>query len=190
MSAMAIETPPGLPLPAHREWTVADLEGLPDDGPRYELLDGLLLVTPAPVLAHQDVVGNLYLLLRAARPDTMSVLFAPVDWQPDLNTSLQPDLLVVRKTDRGIKNITAPLVLAVEVLSPSTRRKDLLLKRSKYQDCGVPSYWVIDPDAPSFTAYDLIDGHYRTTAEATGNQTIEVKTPFTAQISPAALVTQ
>jgi Uma2 family endonuclease len=188
MTAMSIQTPPGLPLPLRREWTVADLESLPDDGLRYELLDGLLLVTPAPVLAHQRVLGNLYLALRAACPSKMEAFMAPVDWQPDRSTSLQPDLLVVRKQDLGIKNLTALLVLAVEVLSPSTRRKDLLLKRSKYEDAGIPSYWVVDPDKPSFTAFDLVDACYKTVAESTGDRVAEVDLPFPLKVTPSTLI--
>jgi Uma2 family endonuclease len=189
MTAMTIGTPGPL-MPPHREWTVADLESLPDDGLRYELLDGLLLVTPAPVLVHQRVLGNLYLALRAECSASLEVFLAPVDWQPDERTSLQPDLLVVRKKDVEIKNITAPLVLAIEILSPSTRQKDLLLKRYKYENAGVASYWVIDPDKPSFTALELINGSYQTTSQAVGNQTAEVKQPFLVRITPSELVTQ
>ena len=127
------------------EWTVDDLVHLPDDGLQYELLDGLLLVTPAPSLLHQRVVARLHLLLNSECPAGLEVFFAPVDWRPDRRTSLQPDLLVVRNKDVEMQNLPAPLVLAVEVLSPSTRRKDHVLKRSKYQDAGVQSYWIIDP---------------------------------------------
>jgi Uma2 family endonuclease len=170
------------------EWTVDDLDRLPDDGLQYELLDGLLLVTPAPVLAHQRSIGNLYLLLRAACPPGYEVFLSPVDWRPDLRTSLQPDLLVVRTEDVAIKNITAPLVLAVEVLSPSTRRKDLLLKRSKYEESGVQSYWVLDPAEPSLLALDLRGGAYVTSAHVRGAEHAALSTPFPVEIVPADLV--
>ena len=106
-----------------RDWTVHDLDLLPDDGLQYELLDGSLLVSPAPTTRHQRAVARLYLLLAAACPDDLELFFAPLDWRPDIRTSLQPDLLVVRKQDVELANITRPLVLAVEILSPSTRRK-------------------------------------------------------------------
>lgn len=170
------------------EWTVDDLDQLPDDGLQYELLDGLLLVTPAPVPVHQRAIGNLYLLLRAACPPGFEVFPAPLDWRPDLRTSLQPDLLVVRNEDVGAKNVTAPLVLAVEVLSPSTRRKDLLLKRSKYEDSGVASYWVVDPAAPSILALDLEQGRYVTVAETTGEEPAALQRPFALEVAPADLV--
>jgi len=170
------------------EWTVDDLDLLPDDGLQYELLDGLLLVTPAPAILHQRVIGNLYVLLRAACSPGFEVFLAPLDWRPDLRTSLQPDLLVVRNEDVGEQNVTAPLVLAVEVLSPSTRRKDQVLKRSKYQDAGVQSYWIIDPAEPSLLALDLTDGSYVTTAHARDTERVVPNTPFSLEVVPADLV--
>ncbi len=171
-----------------RDWTVEDLDLIPDDGLQYELLDGMLLVTPAPIPVHQRAIGNLYLLLRAACPPGFEVFLAPLDWRPELRTSLQPDLLVVRNEDVGPKNITRPLVLAVEVLSPSTRRKDQVLKRSKYQDSGVASYWIVDPLAPSILALDLIDGTYVPAVEASGDDLAEIKLPFQVSVRPRSLV--
>lgn len=170
------------------EWTVDDLDRLPDDGLQYELLDGLLLVTPAPVLMHQRAIGNLYLNLRRACPPGFEVFLSPVDWRPDLRTSLQPDLLVVRSEDVAVKNITVPLMLAVEVLSPSTRRKDLVLKRSKYEDSGVQSYWLVDPTEPSVLALGLQDGHYVRAGEAQGSQRLSLQHPFGLDLVPADLV--
>lgn len=169
-------------------WTVDDLVHLPDDGLQYELLDGLLLVTPAPALVHQRAIGRLYRLLDDARAPGYEVFFAPADWQPDLWTSLQPDLLVVRDEDVGEQNVTAPLVLAVEVLSPSTRRKDRVLKRSKYEEAGVLSYWIVDPLEPSILALDLVDGGYVTAGEATGAAAAHLTLPFPLDIVPAGLV--
>lgn len=171
-----------------RDWTVEDLDQLPDDGLQYELLDGMLLVTPAPVPVHQRAIGNLYLLLRRVCPPGVEVFLAPLDWRPDLHSSLQPDLLVVRNEDVGPTNITRPLVLAVEVLSPSTRRKDRVLKRSKYEEAGVQHYWMIDPAAPSVLALDLTDVGYVTSAEATGDGVAEIEGPCRVEIVPRDLV--
>ena len=171
-----------------KEWTVDDLDRLPDDGLQYELLDGLLLVTPAPVPVHQRVIGNLYLLLRAACPPGFEVFLAPLDWRPDLRTSLQPDLLVVRNDDVGPKNVTAPLVLAVEVLSPSTRRKDHVLKRSKYEDAGVQSYWIVDPQEPSVLALGLVDEAYTPAAQTGGSTPARLTVPFPIEIVPGDLI--
>ncbi len=171
-----------------RDWTVDDIDLLPDDGLQYELLDGLLLVTPAPVPVHQRAVVRMLLLLSEACTSRFEVFVAPLDWRPDIRTSLQPDLLVVDKDRIGVKNITEPLALAVEILSPSTRRKDMVLKRSKYEDAGVASYWIVDPAAPSFVAYDMVDGRYVEVAAARDAQTAEVTMPFPARIVPSTLV--
>ena len=122
-----------------RDWTVRDLEQIPDDGLQYELLDGILLVSPSPTRLHQRAAAQMSRQLAAACPAGMEVLFAPLDWRPDSHTSLQPDVLVMgnRDLDAAVGN---SMILAVEVLSPSTRRKDVILKRSKYQDAGVQSF--------------------------------------------------
>lgn len=145
-------------LPRDHPWTVADLELLPDDGLRYELVDGTLLVSAAPSKQHQRVIGNLYLLLRAACPPELEVFLAPTDYQPTSTRSLQPDLLVVTRDDPGNKAVTTPLALAVEVLSPSSLSVDLVLKRELYQQAGVGCYWVVDPDALTIRSWVLQQG--------------------------------
>lgn len=175
-------------MPRGGEWTNADLAALPDDGLQYELADGVLLVSPAPRPRHQVVIGELYLLLRAACPPGLQVLMAPVDFQPTSRRSLQPDLLVVRRSDVGETNIVAPLLLAVEVLSPSTRSKDLLLKRGLYEDSGITSYWTVDPDEPSVTALELRDGAYAQAGRAEGDEVLELSLPFSVRLSPRALL--
>lgn len=88
-------------LPRGHAWTVADLATLPDDGLRYELVDGTLLVSAAPSKLHQRALGNLYVLLRAACPAELEVFLAPTDYQPTSTRSFQPDLLVVSRDDPG-----------------------------------------------------------------------------------------
>jgi Uma2 family endonuclease len=175
-------------MPRAGEWTVDDLLDLPDDGLQYELADGVLLVTPAPRPRHQRVVRNLLLLLHAHVPDDLEVFVAPLDFQPTRHRSLQPDVLVVRRSDVGEENITAPLLLAVEVLSPSTRAKDLVLKRALYEDSGVPSYWVVDPDEPSLVVWELEHGAYVERARVTGDDEAAVSAPFAVKVAPAALL--
>lgn len=173
---------------ASYDWTVDDLENLPDDGLQYELLDGILLVTPAPIPIHQAAIGELFKALDAACPPHLKVFVAPLDWQPDKRTSLQPDLLVVARDDIGQKNITRPIVLAVEVLSPSTRRKDRVLKYSKYADSGVASYWIVDPAGPSVIAYDLVEGAYVLAGRARGSDSVQLAQPFPIVITPVELI--
>ena len=175
-------------MPRGDEWTVADLAGLPDDGLQYELADGVLLVSPAPRPRHQVVIGELYLLLRAACPPDLQVFLSPLDFQPTSRRSLQPDLLVVRRSDVGETNIVAPLLLAVEVLSPSTRSKDLLLKRGLYEDSGVEAYWIVDPDEVSVTALELVDGRYGEVGRAVGDEVLALDRPFPVRLCARVLL--
>ena len=125
-------------LPHGRPLTRADLAGMPDDGHRYELVDGVLVVSPSPRPRHQRVVGELFVLLRAACPADLEVFVAPLDVVLAEDTLLIPDLLVTRRSDLDETSLPAAPVLAVEVLSPSTRRVDLMLKRSRCEAAGVP----------------------------------------------------
>ena len=175
-------------MPRGGDWTVADLADIPDDGLQYELADGVLLVTPAPRFRHQVVAGELYVLLRAACPADLQVMFAPVDFQPTERRSLQPDLLVLRRADAGETRVVEPLLLAVEVLSPSTRSKDLLLKRGLYEESGVAAYWIVDPDEPSVVALELRDGKYVEAGRAVGDEVLALDLPFPIELVPQALL--
>jgi Uma2 family endonuclease len=174
-------------LPFSGPFTRADLEHMPDDGHRYELLDGTLLVSPAPRLLHQRVVGNLYLLLREACPPELEVILAPFDLVLADDTVLEPDLLVAPRSQFTDRDLPGPPWLAVEVLSPSTRRIDLLLKRDRLQAAGVPSYWLVDPEVPSLTALGLRDGVYREVAVVRGDQEWTAEQPFPVNVRPGAL---
>ena len=114
-------------LPRSRPLTRADLDTMPDDGHRYELIDGSLIVTPAPSPRHQGAVGELYLLLRLACPAHLQVFLAPLDVALADDTIMQPDLLVARRADVTERDLPTAPVLAVEVLSPSSRPIDLTL---------------------------------------------------------------
>ncbi|WP_454301594.1 Uma2 family endonuclease [Salana multivorans] len=186
MSVMAIEAPTF--LPRGRSLTRADLAALPDDGHRYELVDGVLVVTPAPRIQHQEVAGNLYAVLRAATPGDLKLLFAPVDVVLADDTVIQPDLLVAPRTAFTEIDLPAPPLLAVEVLSPSTRGIDLLLKRERLQRAGCRHYWVVDPAVPSIVAWHLVDGAYEEMARASGVEQFVVAAPFAVSLTPVSLL--
>ena len=169
--------------------TVDDLAELPDDGRRYELVDGMLVVTPAPNRGHQRVSMELAFLLRSHVPPTLEVLAAPFDVQVSEATMLEPDLLVIQRDDPADKSLRNPPLLVVEVLSPSTRRYDVLVKRDVYEGFGVASYWLVDPDVPSVTVLELAgDGHYQDVARAVGDEELEVSAPFPLALVPAHLI--
>ena len=175
-------------LPFSRPLTRADLEDTPDDGHRYELVDGVLVVSPSPALPHQDVVGNLYLQLRAACPPELKVVLAPFDVTLADDTVLIPDLLVSARAQFTRRELPGPPLLAVEVLSPSTRRFDLLLKRDRLQQAGAASYWLIDPDEPSMIVLELRAGVYEQVAHLRGDEAFAVALPFPVRLVPSALL--
>lgn len=136
------------------------LDVLPEDGNRYEIVDGALFVTPSPSYDHQFVVGELYARLlaylkptRLARP-----LISPSDVRREdrRRNRVQPDVFVARYLDG--KRPTFPidladLLLVVEVLSPSTATADHHDKRKLYLDAGVPEYWIVDADGRTVSVW-------------------------------------
>ena len=180
---MAVAVPSGSSL------TYEDLVDLPDDGRRYELIDGSLVVTPAPGTTHQLVVAALCRLLWEGRRAGTVVLPAPVDFVPHPATSLQPDVVVVEEAEVGEARLTRMPLLVVEVVSPSSRRHDLGSKRLAYAAAGVPSYWVVDPEPPvTFTALRLAGDDYELVAEVSGEEEFVAEEPFTVSVVPARLL--
>lgn len=175
-------------LPFSRALTYDDLADMPDDGHRYELIDGVLIVSPSPVTRHQRAVGRLFLLLNAGCPDDLEVFLAPFDVVLAADTVLIPDLIVARRSELTAKNLPAAPVLAVEVLSPSTRRFDLMVKHSRLEAAGCAHYLVVDPDVPSVIIWSLMDGVFVEVARATGEEPCTVTSPYPITIVPAALV--
>ncbi len=170
-------------------FTVADLASMPDDGRRYELIDGVLLVSPAPRWPHQHACFELGVALRAVCPPQW-VVFTPT---PDVlggpRTSVQPDLCVVRRSDLATDGTYSGVpVLVVEVLSPSSLGIDRLLKRHVYAKLGVPSYWIVDCREPSVTVLILVDGGYAEETTATGDELLTVARPFPATFRPTDLL--
>ena len=175
-------------LPRSRPLTRADLDAMPDDGHRYELIDGVLIVTPAPSATHQTVVLELAVLLRASCPQELKVLVAPFDVALADDTIMQPDVLVVRRRDLTERDLPTAPVLAIEVLSPSTRRIDLTLKRSRLEAAGCAHYWVVDPTEPSLAAWQLKSAAYVDVGHVIGDQTLSVQDPFAVEVVPAQLI--
>jgi Uma2 family endonuclease len=137
--------------PDVKAWTVEDLAAMPDDGQRYEVIDGELFVTPSPSLLHQRAIARLYLLLApyVERHAIGELVIAPADITFSRQRGVQPDLFVAPLVNgRRPKELVEirDLVLAVEVLSPSSVRADRVEKRAMYRDQGVAEYWVIDLD--------------------------------------------
>jgi len=130
-------------------WTVDELDLLPDDGNRYEIIDGELFVTPAPIYLHTRAQMQLISrLLDYTEALDLELLAAPTAVRASKFTEVQPDLLVLFQTPPNFLEarwVPMPtLALAVEILSPSTRQRDRGLKRRTYLANGVAEYWVMD----------------------------------------------
>ena len=142
----------GMPL-SSRRWTPSQVLALPADGNRYECIDGELLVTPSPRLAHQRALRALYDELGnyVRREELGDLFWSPADIEIEPDTLVQPDLFVAGAAPGAARlqewSEITHLRLAIEVLSPGTARYDRGLKRRFYQRAGVDEYWIVDLDA-------------------------------------------
>lgn len=172
--------------------TRADLDAMPHDGRRHELIDGIIVVSPAPHWRHQDVVFSLAMLLSEHCPRELKVGIAPLDVALTERRVIQPDVLVARRSDITDKDLPTAPVLAVEVLSPSTRWIDQGRKKEILAEAGCPSYWLIDPgvvpEPPKLTAFELVDGEYRELAVVTGAERFDATRPFPVTVVPDDLL--
>ena len=179
-------------LPEDRAFTIDDLDLLPDDGNRYELDDGLLVVSPAPIVSHQIVVQRLSVALAATCPPSCQVLpgtgleMSPFQYRI-------PDVVVVRLSEIRFedKTVSKPPLLAIEVASPSTALYDRNRKKDVYQGFGISAYWIVEPDRdrPELTVFELRRGSYQQAAHVTGDEEYRALLPFPVTIAPSRLVT-
>ncbi len=146
--------------------TYDDYAALPNDGKRYEIIEGDLFVTPAPRPKHQKAIGNLYWILRAYLQDYPigDLYLSPIDLILSHTNIAQPDLLFLSAkklhlvSERGIEG---PPDLIVEVLSPTTEKTDRETKSRLYAKFGVPHYWLIDPETKQLEMFRLSGKQYR-----------------------------
>jgi Uma2 family endonuclease len=136
-------------------WTVEMLDALPENGNRYEIIDGELFVSPAPRLRHQRAGGILFARLSAhlhLHPLGYA-FYAPGTVDVSRNTRVEPDVFVLPPVDGRMpatwREAGCPL-LVIEVLSPTTAHLDRVRKRALYQKRGVPEYWIVDLDTRAF----------------------------------------
>ena len=161
---MQREAPPSIP-PGVIKITYEEYAELPNDGKRYQVFDGVVDVTPAPVPRHQAISGELELILILGldRKGLGKTYHAPIDVLLGKHDIVQPDIIFIRKERMKIikpKFIEGAPDLVIEILSPSTRRTDVLLKSAIYARFAIPSYWIADPDLDRLEVYRLEGGTY------------------------------
>ena len=163
-----------VPGPGQGEWTYEDYMKLPDDGRRYEILNGVLLLMPSPKDSHQNAAGWIYhyLVIHVRLAGLGKVRMAPLDVKLGRKNVFQPDVLVVlnehleRLTEEGV--IGAP-DLTVEVLSPSSALEDRVDKHREYALAGVAEYWLVSPERRTVEVFTLVGREYRSLGIFSGN---------------------
>jgi len=170
-------------LPKHKgPWTLDDVLALPEGsqtGQRIELVDGGLFVSPMGASPHQVLAGDIFAQLRSSTPPDMK---ATIELNVALSTGrlLIPDFTVVRRSGLGGVTVDADAVVLVgEVISPSSRVQDRVLKSRLYCDAEIPFYLIVDPSGavPSATLFELIEDEYKEIARGK-NGRIEIERPF------------
>jgi len=159
-----------------RKLDYSDLLAAPDDGKRYELVQGDLSVTPSPSPVHQRISRRLLrqLVDHCHGRSIGEVFHAPIDLILTNQDVFVPDLLVVSDprhiTKRGIEG---PPLLVVEILSPSTRKQDRGVKARRYAELGVEHYWIVDPEKERLECHRLAKGVFRRLVHAEGDTMLE-----------------
>jgi Uma2 family endonuclease len=160
------------------DYTIEDVLNLPPDAPRVELVDGVMLVVPSPTVDHQDIASLVWLWLRTHAPRSLRAVQG-VGMAVGLNETFEPDVLLLQADVDGGKHYFAPyeVVLAVEVVSKGTRKRDRLSKPASYAAAGVPFYWRIEQHPVHIYAYALAEGGtYALVADSA--ELLELTEPF------------
>lgn len=165
-------------------WTVDDLPDREDF--RYELVDGALLVSPSPTPRHSGVAARLLVALAGVAEPGWDVLAGPgVTF--DRRNYREPDVAVVRSAAlAGAQLSPADVLLAVEVMSPSSVANDRVAKPAQYAAAGIPYFWRIEQEPPVLIQHVLVDGVYREVGRSGGR--VQVEQPWTVEIDVDALV--
>lgn len=184
------------PHPA--EYTVHDLLSMPDDGQRYEVEDGALVMSPAPEPIHQWCGDRLRTLLEAAAPADHWVLTATaVRMEDDWNGRI-PDVLVVNRHPRDTRRAyrADEVLAAIEIVSPRSRSHDRVQKPAHYASVGIPAYWRVELDPapghagplPLVVVSALRDDRYVEVARLVGGTVGTAPVPYPVTFDPAALL--
>lgn len=172
-----------------REWTIDDLADLPDDGRRYEVVDGTLVMSPPPTVVHETVAQRLFRLLDRAAPDGFEAVHESA---LRLGTDCRyPDVGVVRSdvavSRRQLGRAPDQWLLVVEVVSPTSRKTDRFFKPVEYADAGVAAYWRVELDPePLLVVHRPLGERYEVVQELSGRGVATV--PFRVELDLPALL--
>ena len=166
-----------VPGPPQGSWTYDEYAALPDDGQRYEIVNGVLVMAPAPSPAHQDIVGMIfhYLLVQVKFAGLGRVFTAPIDVDLGQKNVFQPDVVVVLNAHLervAAKKIVGAPDLVVEVVSPGSGLMDRIAKYAVYARAGISEYWMVKPEGKTVEVFVLEAGEYRSLGVFGGQQTL------------------
>ncbi|MCQ4636288.1 Uma2 family endonuclease [Anaerovorax odorimutans] len=164
-ASRACESQSAYEIKKQGEYTLEDYDRLPGER-RVELIDGVFYDMPSPSSVHQLITGLIYakmLTYAAERDEGFTPIISPIDVQLDRDgrTMVQPDVIAVCDRDKIIsRGVFGAPDFVVEVLSKSTKKKDMVIKLNKYLNAGVREYWLIDPDSQKIMVYDFEHDNY------------------------------
>ena len=167
-----------VPGPQQGEWTYSHYLAIPDDGQRYEIIDGVLYMAPSPNEYHQVAATRIstYLSIHIDFPDIGRVLVAPFDVELSFKTVVQPDVIVFLYKNGEIEELSKLVKgipdLVVEIASPGTTKHDRQRKFHAYERAGIREYWIVEPKRHSVEVFTLDAGTYCKTGVFSGEQTI------------------
>ncbi len=166
-----------VPGPKQGDWTYNHYAALPEDGQRYEIIDGALYMTPAPNIPHQEIAGEIFSYLRTyiKSPGLGRVFMSPVDVELAAGTVVQPDVVVVLNANIGkitYSHIVGAPDLVVEIASPGTSTYDRHKKYDAYARAGVSEYWIVDPIAYTVEVLSLDGASYELVGIFKGQETL------------------
>jgi Uma2 family endonuclease len=170
--------------------TFEEYLGLPEGLSPCEFVDGQAIVSPSPHLRHQVAAQRLSQTLAESAPAGLLVVQSPVDWvlsEVPLNVR-QPDIAVVDAGQIDQPRLATPPILVAEILSPTSRERDLVVKRRQYAAAGLPWYWLVDLDIPQILVLRNDGGQFTEAASAIGDRPLTVDDPFPVRVRPAGLV--
>lgn len=161
-----------------KKWTYQDYVKLDDDSVRYEIIEGELIMVPAPDLGHQDLSRDLefFLWTHIKKYELGKIYDAPLDVVLDEENVVQPDLVFVSASNQKIlksHGIEGSPDLVVEILSPSSLYRDRHQKKALYQKFKIPEYWIVDPANQSIEVFHLENEEYRLYSFAAGKGKIK-----------------
>ncbi len=173
-----------------RPLTYDDWLGLPETNLPVDVVDGVLIMSPAPTGLHQLVLENLFAVFLETVPSGYRPAVAPRDWVLwDVPLLVrQPDLMIVTAAQARESQITERPLLAIEVLSPTSRERDLVTKPAEYAKAGLAHLWLVDPDIPEVVARRWDGNEWIEVARATADEVLMVKDPVVVSLRPADLV--